>query len=94
MPKRIVNSTIVLVRDKKRVTPAIGKAFEFTAKELEQIEKVNKDAVSKLPTPVDETETTKTSESTDSKPTGNKPGTGAAAKDAKSNKAGSKDDDL
>lgn len=48
MPKRVPVQTIVVTRDGKRVTPKIGDAFDFTAEELDDINRVNPDAVRKV----------------------------------------------
>lgn len=46
MPKRTAVQTITVVRDGKTVTPTIGKPFNFTEDEIEQIEAMNPDAIS------------------------------------------------
>lgn len=56
MAKRMVNETIVLVREKsggkdgevERITPQIGKPFNFTAEEIASIEGSSDTAISKL----------------------------------------------
>lgn len=72
MAQRFVLQSITVVRDGKRTSPEIGKAFEFTAEEIKQIDKVMPTAYRKL---VDESaaDTDKTE-----KPAG-KPARGAAA---------------
>lgn len=46
MPLRTPKQTIVVVRDKKSVTPPLGEPFEFTDEEVKQIEAMNPDAIS------------------------------------------------
>lgn len=41
MPSRFVLQTILLMRDGKRVTPVIGKAFDFTAAEIKELDEIN-----------------------------------------------------
>lgn len=48
MPKRIPVETIKVRRDGKPVIPTIGKPFDFTAEELDDINKVRPQAVRKL----------------------------------------------
>lgn len=36
MPQRVVQQSVVVMRDGKRVTPKIGESFDFTAEEIEQ----------------------------------------------------------
>lgn len=48
MPKRIVAQTVVIVRDGQRITPEVGKPFDFSADELKQIEAINPDAIAKI----------------------------------------------
>lgn len=48
MPIRNVVQTVALWRDGKRVVPEVGKAFDFTKEELDQITKLNPDAVAKI----------------------------------------------
>lgn len=36
MPQRVVQQSVVVMRDGKRVTPKIGETFDFTAEEIEQ----------------------------------------------------------
>ncbi len=52
MPKRLVVQTLLLTRKvdgrNEEVVPAIGQAFDFTQAELDQIEKLNPDAVTKI----------------------------------------------
>lgn len=49
MAKRMVNETIILVREGgKRVTPPIGKPFEFTKEEIKEIGAASSTAISEL----------------------------------------------
>lgn len=52
MPKRLVVQTLLLTRKvdgrNEDVVPAIGQPFDFTQAELDQIEKLNPDAVAKI----------------------------------------------
>lgn len=48
MAKRIINEGITVVRDGKRVRPEIGKAFDLTAEEIAQLEKIRPKAIAKL----------------------------------------------
>lgn len=48
MPMRVPTQRIILTRDGKRVIPTIGKPFDFTQGEIEQIESVNPRAIRKL----------------------------------------------
>lgn len=48
MAKRIVKEGVVVLREGKRVRPAVGKAFDFTAEEIKQLEKVRPQAIGKL----------------------------------------------
>lgn len=50
MPKRIPLQTVIFQRDKQRMVPEVGKPFDFTKEEIEQITKLNPDALGKLPT--------------------------------------------
>lgn len=45
MPKRITRGTVILNREGKRVIPPIGRLFDYTQKELDQIKKLHPDAV-------------------------------------------------
>lgn len=45
MPKRIPHQSIVLYRDGKQVRPDIGKPFDFTQDELDDIKATNPDAI-------------------------------------------------
>lgn len=47
MPIRVPVQKIVLMRDGKRVIPPSGKPFEFTAKEIEEINAINPAAIRK-----------------------------------------------
>lgn len=42
---RIVKTPIEVIRDGKVVTPPIGKVFEFTAAEVDDLNKVNPDSI-------------------------------------------------
>jgi hypothetical protein len=59
MPKRIANNTIILYREGKRVRIPAGKAFDFTAKELEDLKASSPDSIR---TPRDESESVQTIE--------------------------------
>lgn len=48
MAQRIVNQTVIVVRDGKRVVPQIGQPFDFTPAELKDIEALQPSAVRKL----------------------------------------------
>lgn len=48
MPKRIVAQTVIIQREGVSVTPAIGSQYEFTAKEIEQIDRLNPEALEKV----------------------------------------------
>lgn len=48
MAKRIVKEGVVVLREGKRVRPAVGKAFDFTAEEIKQLEKVRPQSIGKL----------------------------------------------
>lgn len=50
MPTRVPMQSVAVVRDKARVDPKIGEPFEFTDEEIEHIEAVNPDALSKTVT--------------------------------------------
>lgn len=50
MPQRTPMQSVIVTRDKKRVTPEIGKPFEFTAHEIAEIDAMNPDALSTLAT--------------------------------------------
>jgi hypothetical protein len=43
--KKVVLKRVIVGRDSKRLEPPIGKAFEFTDEELENIERVNPTAL-------------------------------------------------
>ena len=47
MPKRITRATVILNRNGSRITPPIGRLFDYTDKELAQIMKLHPDAVEK-----------------------------------------------
>lgn len=47
MPKRVPAQTITVVRNGKLKNPTIGEPFEFTAEEIEQVERLNPSAFSK-----------------------------------------------
>lgn len=42
---KVVLKSVIIARDGKRLSPPIGKAFPFTAEEVEEIEKVNPTAL-------------------------------------------------
>jgi hypothetical protein len=46
MPKRTPVQTVTVVREGKAMHPTIGKPFNFTEDEIEQIEATNPDAIS------------------------------------------------
>lgn len=48
MPKRIVAQTVIIQREGLPVTPAIGSTYEFSAKEIETIERLNPEALEKV----------------------------------------------
>lgn len=48
MPKRLVSQTVVIYRDGNRVVPKVGQPFDFTKEELDNITKLNPDAVTKI----------------------------------------------
>ena len=48
MAKRIVKQGVVVVRDGKRVRPQPGKAFDFTAEEIKQLEEISPNSIAKL----------------------------------------------
>lgn len=54
MPKRIVVQTVVVHREGARVLPPIGQVFDFTAQELDYINKLNPSAVAKVEAPAKE----------------------------------------
>lgn len=49
MPKLIAKEGIIVVRNGKRVRPEIGKAFDFTKDEVEQLMSVRPSAIAELP---------------------------------------------
>ena len=59
MPKRVPNASVVVIRDKKRVSVTPGKAFDFTAAEIDEITRIMPGALRK---PVNESADTATSE--------------------------------
>lgn len=66
MAKFIVNESITVVRNNKRVMPEIGKVFDFTDKEVDSIKKIRPQAIGEIQTiEVDDnstpTQTTRTS---------------------------------
>lgn len=61
MPLRTPTQSVIVMRGTKRVTPEIGKPFEFTKEEIEQIDAMNPDALSTQVT-TDVTEAEKKSE--------------------------------
>lgn len=48
MPKRVPTQGVIVYRDGKQMRVPLGKAFDFTAEELEQITAVNPKALSKI----------------------------------------------
>lgn len=48
MAKRLIKEGLLVIRDGKRVRPQIGKVFDLTAEEIEQIERVRPSAIAKL----------------------------------------------
>lgn len=48
MPKRMINEGVIVHRDGKRIRPEIGKMFDLTADEIEQLEKIRPQAISTL----------------------------------------------
>ena len=48
MPKRIPIQRIIVQRDGKQVVPEIGQAYDFTAEELDDINRMNPDAIRKV----------------------------------------------
>lgn len=47
MAQRIINESILVVRDGKRITPKIGKVFDLTDSEIADLERVRPQAISK-----------------------------------------------
>lgn len=45
--KRVVNESVTVIRDGKRVSPERGKAFSFTAEEIEYFDRVSPRAIRK-----------------------------------------------
>lgn len=50
MAQRIINESILVVRDGKRITPKIGKVFDLTDSEIADLERVRPQAISKTVT--------------------------------------------
>lgn len=48
MPKKIINESITVVRDGKRVSPKIGEPFDLTADEIKQLDAIRPQAYSNL----------------------------------------------
>lgn len=48
MPKKIINESITVVRDGKRVSPEIGKPFDLTDDEIKQLKAIRPQAFSNL----------------------------------------------
>lgn len=48
MPKRIVKAPVLVNRDGKRFTPRINEVFDFTDKELKEINALNPKAVERI----------------------------------------------
>lgn len=48
MAKRIIKEGILVVRDGKRIRPAIGKVFDLTADEIKQLESIRPNAIGKV----------------------------------------------
>lgn len=48
MAQRIINESILVVRNGKRVAPAIGKAFDLTEQEIADLERIRPQAISAL----------------------------------------------
>lgn len=89
MPKRITRSTVVLVRNGQRIMPPIGKIFDYTDKELAQINKLNPDSVSKITDPIGE----HIAPSADSKQSLTATDSGTAATDSDTKPAATTDSD-
>jgi hypothetical protein len=66
MAKKLINETVVLQRDGKRVVPEIGKLFDLTADEIKSISAVRPQAISDVEAP----ETDPKSDESASKPAG------------------------
>lgn len=47
MAQRIINESILVVRDGKRITPKIGKVFDLTDSEIADLERIRPQAISK-----------------------------------------------
>lgn len=94
MPKRTPLQSVVVIRDGARFTPEIGRPFEFTKDEIEQVERANPAALSKKAV-VDLTEDGKplgdTNQDGDTNPDG---GDTKEAKTSKASKTSKKDEQL
>lgn len=51
MPKRIVRAPVLVNRDGKSFTPRIGEVFDFTDKELKEINALKPDAIEHILVP-------------------------------------------
>ena len=51
MAKKLINETVILQRDGKRVVPEIGKLFDLTADEIKSITSVRPQAISDVEAP-------------------------------------------
>ena len=50
MAQRIINESILVVRDGKRIAPTIGKVFDLTDGEVADLERIRPQAISKVST--------------------------------------------
>jgi hypothetical protein len=48
MPQRLIKEGILVLRNGKRVRPAIGKVFDLTEEEIRQLEAVRPQAIAKI----------------------------------------------
>ena len=48
MPKRVPVKSVVVVRDGKQVRPEMGKAFDFTTEELDDINRLSPNSIRKV----------------------------------------------
>lgn len=51
MPTRLVKKPILVVRDGKQVSPEVGKPYDLTASEVDEINKLNPSAIEIIETP-------------------------------------------
>lgn len=51
MPKRIVKAPVLVNRDGKAFTPRLGEVFDFTDKELKEINALKPDAIERIVLP-------------------------------------------